>query len=133
MHIKNWLVVVVLLAFGGFFIAVPSNTAPRPTLKSERERASYAFGVDLAPSLQQTHGQLEPGAIRRGLRDALAGRNLRLTPSEINAALAAPQPEATAMTLGSKSGSVWNWFSFGSEREKRSYAIGETSAHYGSR
>ena len=74
-----------------------SKTASRHpaamTLKTERDKASYAIGLNMGRNLHRDAVEVNTTALLEGLRDALAGRKPLLTDQEAQAALAALQVE----------------------------------------
>jgi FKBP-type peptidyl-prolyl cis-trans isomerase FklB len=126
MRLKTWLALGALMLPALFLIFTPGKPS-RPALKDARDRISYAIGVGAAPAFKQTYGPLEPGVIGRGIKDGLGGHSLRLTPEEVektlrDAAMVNAQEGANRPASGSFIGKIFG--SFGSEREKRSYAAG---------
>jgi FKBP-type peptidyl-prolyl cis-trans isomerase FklB len=76
--------------------ATPGRTpaAKRPavlTLKTEKDKNSYAFGMNIGRGLLQNSLDLDQQIVIRGLKDVLAHGKLLLTDEEAQAALAAIQ------------------------------------------
>jgi FKBP-type peptidyl-prolyl cis-trans isomerase FklB len=72
--------------------AVTSNKAaaaksPSGELKTQKEKASYAIGMNIASGLKRDGIDVDPAAISRGLKDALAGDKSLMTEDEAKAAL----------------------------------------------
>lgn len=61
-------------------------TAPF-TLKTEKDKASYAIGVNIGRSMKKDDMSVDPDVIARGLKDAFVGNKLLLTDEEAQAAL----------------------------------------------
>ena len=79
-----------------------------PALKTEKDRLSYAMGMDLGNQLKTQSVDIDPAVFGRGLQDALAGRTTLLTAEEAKAiigelqkAMVLKQAE-TAKVLGDK-------------------------------
>ena len=80
------------------------TTKPRTpsvlTLKTQKDRASYAVGLNVGRNLgAQLHQQsvdLDPAILLRGMKDALAGGKTLLTDDEVKAVLTQLQTEARA-------------------------------------
>jgi FKBP-type peptidyl-prolyl cis-trans isomerase FklB len=74
---------------------VTSKTAPPLTLKTQKEKASYALGMKIGGDLkrQGVGASLDSALTARGLRDALAGSKALLTEDEEKAALTQLQTE----------------------------------------
>ena len=62
-------------------------------LKTQKEKFSYALGMNLGKSLHSQSVPVEPNILARGLRDTLAGGKTALTDDEARAALTAVQNE----------------------------------------
>lgn len=63
------------------------------TLKTEKEKFSYALGMNLGKSLHSQSVPVDPNIFARGMKDALAGGKMALTDDEAHAALTAMQNE----------------------------------------
>jgi len=73
----------VALAFAGtLFAEAPKEAAP----KDQKEKASYAIGLDMGGNLKSLEIDLDVDFIARGIRDALAGKPA-LNQDEVQAAL----------------------------------------------
>jgi FKBP-type peptidyl-prolyl cis-trans isomerase FklB len=79
-----------------------------PALKTEKEKLSYAMGMDLGSQLKTRSVEIDPAIFGRGLADALAGSKTLLTAEEAKAiitelqkAMMAKQAEA-AKVAGEK-------------------------------
>lgn len=66
--------------------AVTTKAAP-PKLDTEKQKASYAMGMNLAKNFQHDHVDLDPDLIVRGLKDTLAGGKTLLTEDDARAVL----------------------------------------------
>jgi FKBP-type peptidyl-prolyl cis-trans isomerase FklB len=68
------------------------------TLKTEKEKASYALGVNFGAGLrrQGLNAMVDPALAGRGFKDSLAGSKLLLTDDEIKAVLTKLQGEVRA-------------------------------------
>jgi FKBP-type peptidyl-prolyl cis-trans isomerase FklB len=67
--------------------------APAPlALKTEKDKFSYALGMNLGNSLHKQSVPIDPAILQRGLKDALAGKTL-MTEDEARAAVLAVQTE----------------------------------------
>lgn len=67
--------------------ATASKTAAPLTLKTEKEKVSYALGMSIGTNAHQAGADLDPALVARGLKDALAGGKTLLTPEEAQTAL----------------------------------------------
>ncbi len=64
-----------------------------PPFKTEKEKASYAIGVDAAKGLQKRGFDLDPDWLAKGFKDAYSGSRLLMSEEEIHTILAAQQKE----------------------------------------
>jgi FKBP-type peptidyl-prolyl cis-trans isomerase FklB len=67
--------------------AVKRRTQPVLTLKTQKDKVSYALGANLGTSLHKQSVEVDTDIVLRGLKDALAGGKLLLTDDEARAAL----------------------------------------------
>jgi FKBP-type peptidyl-prolyl cis-trans isomerase FklB len=75
--------------------ATAAKTAATPlVLKTDKEKQSYAMGLNLGTRLRQPGIKLDPALVARGLRDAQAGGKTLMTEDEARAALQQMQNEA---------------------------------------
>ena len=63
-----------------------ANTAP-VTLKTDKDKQSYAMGMNLGLGLHRQGLTLDPALVARGMKDAMAGGKTALTEEEARAAL----------------------------------------------
>ena len=73
----------------GAATAAKPGTAAAPVLKTNRDKASYAFGANLAKNLKQQNIDLDPTLLARGFKDASGTGKALLTEQEAQAALMA--------------------------------------------
>jgi FKBP-type peptidyl-prolyl cis-trans isomerase FklB len=71
--------------------AVRSQTTR--TLVTKKDKESYAIGMNVGAGLRQQPIDLDPSIVAQGLRDAMAGGKMALTPEEARAVLAELQGE----------------------------------------
>jgi FKBP-type peptidyl-prolyl cis-trans isomerase len=69
------------------------TTATPLTLKTQKEKASYALGMNIGTGLHKQGVPVDPALVSRGLRDAMAGAKLLLTEDEMKAAITQLQGE----------------------------------------
>jgi FKBP-type peptidyl-prolyl cis-trans isomerase FklB len=79
MTLKMTLTVMAILGIG--MVAVQASPEEPPILKSEKDRVSYALGVDLARSSKRNGVEIDPDLVLRGIKDGLSGEKL-LVPEE---------------------------------------------------
>ena len=63
------------------------RTQPVLTLKTQKDKVSYALGANLGMNLHKQSVEVDPAIVSRGLKDALAGGKLLLTDDEAKAVL----------------------------------------------
>jgi FKBP-type peptidyl-prolyl cis-trans isomerase FklB len=66
------------------------------SLKTQKDKFSYALGMNLGKNLHQQAVAVDPNILARGLKDALTGGKTLLTDDEARAALTAAQAEVRA-------------------------------------
>jgi FKBP-type peptidyl-prolyl cis-trans isomerase FklB len=66
------------------------------TLKTDKDKVSYAIGVNIGKSMRKDSVDVDPAIFSRGMKDALAGGKLLLTDDEMRAALTKLQGEMRA-------------------------------------
>jgi FKBP-type peptidyl-prolyl cis-trans isomerase len=80
--------------------ARPTTAANKPTavlsLKTQKDKFSYALGMNLGKSLHQQSVEVDPNILARGLKDALTGGKTLLSDDEARATLTAAQAEVRA-------------------------------------
>ena len=84
----------------------PGTTAAKPrtatgaktplTLKTDKDKVSYAIGVNIGKSMHKDSVDIDPAIFSRGMKDALAGGKLLLTDDEMKVALTKLQTELRA-------------------------------------
>ena len=90
---------------GGVLLLVSAALAQEtPALKTQKEKLSYALGMDLGNQLRQQSIDVDPALFSQGLKDAVSGGKAILTEEEVRAVIAelqtqlqAKQAEATKM------------------------------------
>lgn len=75
-------------ALGGVLIATLAAAQDDPTFKDQRERISYALGVEAATGFRDRAIDLDPDSFSKGVKDAFAGVGARLTDAQVHAAIA---------------------------------------------
>jgi FKBP-type peptidyl-prolyl cis-trans isomerase FklB len=70
--------------------------AQKAVLKSQKEKVSYIIGIGIGKNFKQQGMEIDPDALTKGVRDALAGAKPILTEQEINETMAAYKNEMAA-------------------------------------
>src|SRR5580704_15808506 len=77
--------------------AKPGSTVARKpavlTLKTQKDKASYAIGLNIGKSMHKDSVDVDPSILLRGLKDGLAGSKPLLTDDEARAAMVTLQAE----------------------------------------
>jgi FKBP-type peptidyl-prolyl cis-trans isomerase FklB len=74
----------------------PTHHATTPTplvLKTEKDKTSYAIGMNIGKSMNKNSVDIDPNIVARGIKDALAGGKTLLTDDEAKTVMAAFQTE----------------------------------------
>ncbi len=84
---------ILILAAGACAQTPVSGTAAQPpaVFKTEKDRLSYALGMDLGNSLRQQSIVVDPAVFAQGLKDALSGDKTLLTEAETRKTIATMQ------------------------------------------
>jgi FKBP-type peptidyl-prolyl cis-trans isomerase FklB len=86
--------------------ATASKTAPAVTLKTQKEKNSYAVGMSIGLGLHKQGVDVDPALVARGVRDQMAGAKTLMSEDEMKATLQqlrgdlAKQQEAKAREAG---------------------------------
>ena len=70
-----------------------AKSATPLTLKTQKDKSSYAVGLGLGKSLKRDGVDVDPAIVSRGLRDALAGGKTLLTDDEVKTTMTAVQAD----------------------------------------
>jgi len=85
----------LLLVLGLTLVPALALDQEPSTLKGQREKASYALGLNLGNQLRNQSVDVDPDLFRQGMVDALTGGKKLLTDEEARAAIAELQAEVT--------------------------------------
>ncbi len=72
----------------------PAKTAAPLVLSTDKDKASYAVGMNIGASIRRQGVDVDPEVLARGLKDSLAGGKTLMTDAEAKAALTALLAEA---------------------------------------
>ncbi len=73
-----------------------AKTGTTLTLKTQKEKASYALGMNIGTGLHKQGVTMDPALVAKGLRDAMNGAKTLMTEEEAHAALTQLQTEVRA-------------------------------------
>jgi FKBP-type peptidyl-prolyl cis-trans isomerase FklB len=76
--------------------ATTAKAATPYTLRTQKDKASYALGMSIGSGLHRQEVPVDPTVVARGLRDAMAGGKTLLTEDEMRAALKKLQDDVHA-------------------------------------
>ncbi len=76
--------------------ATAAKTATPLTLKTQKDKFSYALGMKMGANLHKQSVPVDPNILARGLKDGLAGTKTLLTDEEAQAAIVAVQNDLRA-------------------------------------
>jgi FKBP-type peptidyl-prolyl cis-trans isomerase FklB len=82
-----------MAVFGVGLVAAQLSAQEPAGLKTQKDRTSYALGMDLANSLKKQSIDVDPALFSQGLRDVLGSSKTLLTEEEVRTILAALQAE----------------------------------------
>ena len=82
-----------MAVFGVGLVAAQLGAQEPAGLKTQKDRTSYALGMDLANSLKKQSIDVDPAIFSQGLRDVLGSSKTLLTEEEVRTILAALQTE----------------------------------------
>jgi len=82
-----------MVALGVGLLAGVAAAQEAPALKSEKEKLSYALGMDLGSQLRKQSIEIDPNLFFQGLKDSLSGGKTLLTETEARTAITALQNE----------------------------------------
>ena len=85
---KQWTVVLGLA-----LLEVPAAAQDTPTLKTPKEKFSYALGMEIGNGFRKQALDLDPESVGKGLADAFSGGKTALTEDEMRAVLTSAQEE----------------------------------------
>jgi FKBP-type peptidyl-prolyl cis-trans isomerase FklB len=79
-----------------------------PTLKTDKEKISYALGMDLGNQLRRASIEVNPALFGQGLKDALSGGKTLLTEEQVRAVISGLQTEQKRKEADGKKGTGEN-------------------------
>lgn len=86
----------VLCVLGVTVLGVSAWAEEPPALKDQKEKVSYAIGVDIGTNMKKQMVEVDPDLLARGLKDVFAGNKTLLTEEEVRAVLSSYQQEMRA-------------------------------------
>ena len=84
------------LIVGCMLLASPVVAAQKMELKTQKDKASYAIGLDMGSSLKKNEIDVNTDALVRGIKDALSGSPKLMTDQEISETVMALQKDLQA-------------------------------------
>lgn len=83
---RRWMMALGMVLLAGVAVAQDA-----PALKDQKEKLSYALGMDLGNQLRKMSIEVDPDLFGKGLKDALTGSKTLLTEAEVRAAVSEMQ------------------------------------------
>lgn len=77
---------MMILVFG--FLAAQLGAQEAQVLKTQKDKVSYSFGVDVVRNLKRQRIEVDSDLFLKGIQDALSGGNLLMTDDEIRKTIA---------------------------------------------
>ena len=87
----------IIIGLGVSAVAQNSPITGNGPFKNEREKVSYAFGMNIGRGWKASQVNLDPDLVSQGLKDSLAGGAALLTKAEVTEALARFNQELKAL------------------------------------
>ena len=78
----------IVFALSVLFLVSLVDAQETPVLKNQKDKMSYIIGMDIGNNLKRQSIDIEPAALARGIKDALAGGKPLLTEKEIQETMA---------------------------------------------
>jgi FKBP-type peptidyl-prolyl cis-trans isomerase len=94
---KGWMIVVGAMLASGVAAAQEA-----PALKTQKDKISYALGMDLGNQLRKQAIEVDPALFGQGLKDALAGGEMLLTEKEARDAILVLQADLKTKEAGKR-------------------------------
>ena len=85
-------IVIVVLAFGMWASSASAQDAPA-TLKTQKEKLSYAIGMEMGKGVKAQELDVDPDLVSRGLKDALSGGKSLMSDDELQTVIGALREE----------------------------------------
>jgi FKBP-type peptidyl-prolyl cis-trans isomerase len=90
--------VAAAAALGLALVQLPCRAEDKPAFKDDKEKASYAIGMFFGNQIKRSSMQLDLDVVSSAMKDALEGRELRLTDTQAQEAIRGYQQEAQRKT-----------------------------------
>ena len=84
---KQMTMIAGIALAGLTLLAAPVSAADAGEFKTQKEKVSYGFGVDLARNLTRTGVDVDPDILIKGFQDELSGRKLLMSEDALRAAM----------------------------------------------
>lgn len=87
---------IASVAVGSLLLAGPVMAAEKKELKTQKEKASYAIGLDIGNSLKKSNLEIDNASLNKGIKDALSGGKPLMTEQEMKETITALQKDMQA-------------------------------------
>jgi FKBP-type peptidyl-prolyl cis-trans isomerase len=81
--------VVMVAAGSALVVSACGSAGGKRSLESQKDRVSYAVGVEMSRDIKREHVEVDPDLVARGLQDGLTGKPLLLSDIELKDTVAA--------------------------------------------
>ena len=101
---------MAILALGLIAQSAGAQTAPSPApaLKNQKEKLSYAIGMEMGKGVMAQGLDVDPGLVAQGLKDAISGGKALMSDDELRTVISAAsgrnETEANASDGGGRRG-----------------------------
>ncbi len=84
---KDGYKLVLALVVGALLAQIPARAADKPAFKDEKAKVGYAIGINIGTNLKYGNYDIDLDELMAGIKDVLAGRDLKLTQQEARTAI----------------------------------------------
>ena len=91
MRLKMTMIGIMVLAI--WLVAAQASASETLQLKTQKDKVSYAIGIDIAKKLKQMGVDIDADIVVRGLKDGFAGEKLLMTEDDLRATMGALSEE----------------------------------------
>jgi hypothetical protein len=70
-----------------------ASQAPAPAFKTQKEKVSYAIGMEMGKGVKAQGMDVDPGILAQGLKDAMSGAKPQMSEEELKQVITALQQE----------------------------------------
>jgi len=93
---KNGLGIILAAGLGVALLQLPGRAEDKPALKDQKEKVSYGIGMNVGSNLKRGGYDVDVEVLAGAIKDAIAGKEMKLTEQEARDVLQAYQKELAA-------------------------------------